>query len=67
MTGFYDPIVAEVRKTRQDLLEKYGGTEGYNKHLDEMEPKWKAQGWHYETQEEFSARVAGRNTSQTYK
>jgi hypothetical protein len=58
MSGFYDPIVAEVRHTREKLLEKYGGSEGYSKHLDEMRPYWEAQGWHYETDEEFAARIA---------
>ncbi|MDR3301909.1 MAG: hypothetical protein LBT01_05170 [Spirochaetaceae bacterium] len=56
--SYYDPIVAEVRRTREKLLERYGGWEGYSKHLDEMRPYWEAQGWHYETEEEFAVRLA---------
>jgi hypothetical protein len=42
MSGYYDPIIAEVRRTREKLLEKYGGAEGYSKHLDETRPFWEA-------------------------
>jgi hypothetical protein len=33
----YDPIVAEVRAIRQQLLEKYGGVEGYLRHIRELD------------------------------
>ena len=36
---FRDPVVAEVHETRERLLEKYGGPEGYAKHLRELEAK----------------------------
>ena len=32
-----DPIVAEVRAIRQQLLEKYGGVEGYLRHIRELD------------------------------
>ena len=35
--NFRDPIVQEVHETRARLLEKYGGSEGYSKHLRELE------------------------------
>jgi len=53
--GFIDPIVAEVRRNREELLEMYGGIEGYRKHLDEMRPIYEAQGWKYLTPEEVQA------------
>jgi len=31
-----DPIVAEVRAIRQQLLEKYGGVEGYLRHIRDV-------------------------------
>ena len=34
---FRDPIVAEVHETRERLLKKYGGSEGYAKHLQALE------------------------------
>lgn len=37
MGEFDDPIVEEVHETRARLLEKYGGTDGYARHLREME------------------------------
>ena len=32
-----DPIVEEVHRTRAKLLKKYGGAEGYARHLRELE------------------------------
>jgi hypothetical protein len=58
MNGYYDPIVVQVRQTREKLLERYGGAEGYSKHLDETHPFWEARGWHFETEEEHAARLA---------
>jgi hypothetical protein len=34
---FDDPIVEEVHQTRERLLAKYGGSEGYAEHLRELE------------------------------
>ena len=31
-----DPIVADVRAARRHLLEKYGGVEGYLRHICEV-------------------------------
>ena len=32
-----DPIVAEIHAIRQQLLEKYGGVEGYLRHIRELD------------------------------
>jgi hypothetical protein len=53
-----DEIMAEHRQRVAELRERYVDDEGYSKHLDEMRPYWEAQGWHYETDEEFAARLA---------
>ncbi|MDR3172106.1 MAG: hypothetical protein LBU17_10850 [Treponema sp.] len=53
-----DEIMAECRQRKAELRERYGSTEAYNKHLDEMRPYWEAQGWHYVTEEEHAARLA---------
>jgi hypothetical protein len=53
-----DEIMEECRQRKAELLEKYGGWEGYSKHLDGMRPYFEAQGWHYETPEERTARMA---------
>jgi len=37
MKTYEDPIVEEVHQTRAKLLEKYGGPEGYAKHLRKLE------------------------------
>lgn len=34
---FDDPIVEELHQTRERLLAKYGGSEGYAEHLRELE------------------------------
>lgn len=37
MTNFDDPIVKEIHETRAQLLEKYGGPDGYAEHLRRLE------------------------------
>lgn len=32
-----DPIVEEIHKTRAELLEQYGGLDGYMKHIEELQ------------------------------
>jgi hypothetical protein len=34
--------IDEVYRIRVELLNEYGGIEGYSKHLDEVRPKWEA-------------------------
>ena len=63
MTNYYDPIIAEVRERRAQLIEKYGGWEGYEKHLDEERPRLEKEGWHFETAEEFAERTAEQNVT----
>jgi hypothetical protein len=36
-----DPIVEEIHKIREELLEQYGGFEGYMKHIDELQEELK--------------------------
>jgi hypothetical protein len=37
MNDFRDPVVEEVHKVRTKLLELYGGSEGYARHLQDLE------------------------------
>jgi len=37
--------IDEVYRIRMELLNEYGGIEGYSKHLDEVRPKWEAMGF----------------------
>jgi hypothetical protein len=39
-----DPV-AEVHRIRAEMMEEYGGIEGYMKHLDEDLPRLIAEGW----------------------
>ena len=41
MTDYEDPIVEETHKTREKLLERYGGSAGYAEHLKEVENQMK--------------------------
>ena len=50
-----DPV-AEVRKNRELLLEKYGGIDGLHKHMEEERPKLEKQGWKFISVEEILAR-----------
>jgi hypothetical protein len=36
-----DPIVKEIHKIREDLLEQYGGFDGYVKHIEELQQELK--------------------------
>jgi hypothetical protein len=36
-----DPIVKEIHKIREELLEEYGGFEGYMKHIEELQQELK--------------------------
>ena len=38
-----DPVVEEIHKTRERLLEEYGGMEGLLQHLREIESEMKDQ------------------------
>lgn len=59
--GFYDPIVAEVRKNREELLAEFDGDIiELHKHLAEQRAKWEALGFRYETQEERKTRLMWR-------
>lgn len=33
----YDPIVDEVRRVREELIDRHGGLDGYIKHLQAMD------------------------------
>ena len=41
MAIYEDPIVEETHKTREKLLERYGGGAGYAEHLKEVENQMK--------------------------
>ncbi|MDR2712427.1 MAG: hypothetical protein LBB91_04860 [Clostridiales bacterium] len=56
-----DPV-AEVRRNRELLLEKYGGIDGLHKHMDEERPTLEKQGWKFISLEEVLARKRTRAT-----
>jgi hypothetical protein len=53
MTVFEDEIVTEVRKHRTELLEEYGGIEGYLKHLEADRPRLEREGWRFVDMDEL--------------
>ena len=54
-----DPV-AEVRRNREILLEKYGGIDGLHKHMDEECPELEKQGWVFVSPEEAIAKKRAR-------
>ena len=54
-----DPV-AEVRRNRELLLEKYGGIDGLHKHMDEARPILEQQGWKFVSVEEVRAKKRAR-------
>ena len=56
---FYDPIVAEVRKNREELLAEFGGdTQKLTAYLESKRPEREAAGFRYVTEDERQARLA---------
>ena len=57
--GFCDPIVAEVRRNREELLAEFGGdTKKLSAYLKSKRPEMEAAGLRFETEEERQARFA---------
>jgi hypothetical protein len=55
---FFDPIVAEVRRNREELLADFGGDiKKLDEHIESKRAMRKAAGVRYETAEERQARV----------
>ena len=50
-----DPI-AEVRRNRAILLEKYGGIDGLHEHMEKERPKLEKSGWKFVSVEEVLAK-----------
>jgi len=54
-----DPIVAEVRKNREDLLAEFDGdTKKLTAYLESKRPEMEAAGLRFETEERRQARLA---------
>ena len=47
MTYMDSNPIAEVRKNRELLLDKYGGIDGLHKHMDEDRKRLENQGWKF--------------------
>jgi hypothetical protein len=55
MSNQYEDPIEEVYRIRQEILEKHGGIEGWNKYLDEVQPQYEAQGFKFLTEAEYEA------------
>jgi len=57
MMTYIDPDpIAEVRRNRELLLEKYGGIDGLHEHMDEERPQLEVLGWKFISVEEVWAK-----------
>jgi len=56
-----DPV-ADVRRNRELLLEKYGGIDGLHKHMDDERPELEKQGWKFVSVDEVLAKKRGQVT-----
>jgi hypothetical protein len=64
MNHYKDNIVAEVRKSREELLEEHGGIEGYLKYLQSQNSRWEAEGFKSVSLEEIQAqKIAGETVN----
>ena len=59
-----DPIVEEVRRVREDLIQRYGGLEGYLKHCEAQDRRRTSQrtGKARETQRRQTSRSRRRSS-----
>ena len=55
-------LIAEVRRNRELLLEKYGGIDGLHKHMDKERTKLEKQGWKFVSVEEVLAKKRAQVT-----
>ena len=56
---FFDPIVAEVRQNREELLQSFGGDiQKLDTHMKTQRAKWKAAGFDYESEADRQTRIA---------
>jgi hypothetical protein len=56
MIFYKDEIVEEVRRNREELLQEYGGVNGYLKHLTDEQLRLEKEGWVFVTPEEVRAK-----------
>ena len=61
----FEDFIRGVWRTKAQLLEMYGGIEGLRKHQEEERPLLEQQGWHFETEEEASARKQRHRQAET--
>ncbi|MCL2475364.1 MAG: hypothetical protein FWF37_04540 [Chloroflexi bacterium] len=62
---FYDPIVAEVRYNREQLLAEFNGdVKKLDAYLDSKRSEREAAGFHYDTEAEAQARLAWNRQQQ---
>jgi hypothetical protein len=50
-----DPIL-ELFRNREAAIKRYGGWDGYQKHIDDDRPRLEAEGWKFVSVEEVAAR-----------
>lgn len=63
MEGYPDPILAEVRRIKAEIMDEYRSLEALHRHQDEERPYLEAEGWKFVTGEE----IRQRNQSRMYK
>jgi hypothetical protein len=62
---FYDPIVAEVRKNREEMLAEFGGdTKKLSAHLETKRSEMESIGLRFETEAERQARFTWNRQQQ---
>lgn len=57
-SDFFDPIISDVRKNREELLQSFDGdVQELDKHLKTQRTKWEAAGFVYETEIDRQTRI----------
>jgi hypothetical protein len=61
---FVDEVMRDCWERKAQVSAEMADREAYSKHLDENRIRLEAEGWHFETSEEFAARIARHDAQQ---
>lgn len=54
--NFEEDPITEVHRVRAELMEKYGGIEGWHKHNIEQHPQLEKEGWIFANETELKSK-----------
>ncbi|MDR2490203.1 MAG: hypothetical protein LBD20_02240 [Spirochaetaceae bacterium] len=56
MIEYYDKVLEEVRRNRENLLNVYGGIDGFHEYMRQERPRLEKDGWKFINPDELRER-----------